>query len=131
MRCSASAVCAWPNARADQGRPAYVYQFDWQSPAGFEACHCLEIPFVFNNFANWTDSPMLKGAKPAEAEGLAEAMHGAWIAFARNRTARSPALAQPGPLYRREDRMTMRFDSVIGPVSDLAGLASRQPWPLR
>ena len=53
-------------ARADQGRPAYVYQFDWQSPAGFESCHCLEIPFVFNNLANWTDSPMLKGAKPAE-----------------------------------------------------------------
>ena len=23
-------------ARADQGKPAYVYQFDWQSPAGFE-----------------------------------------------------------------------------------------------
>src|SRR5262249_30895385 len=43
--------------RADQGRPAYVYQFDGQSPAGFEACHCLEIPFVFNNFPNWADSP--------------------------------------------------------------------------
>ena len=55
--------------RADQGRPAYVYQFDWQSPAGFESCHCLEIPFVFNNFANWTSSPMLKGAKPAETRG--------------------------------------------------------------
>src|SRR3954470_8210848 len=39
-------------ARAEQGRPAYVFQLDWQSPAGFEACHCLEIPFVFNNFGN-------------------------------------------------------------------------------
>jgi len=26
--------------------------------------------------------------------------------------------------------MTMRFDSTIGPVSDLAGLAWRKPWPL-
>ncbi len=26
-------VAEW---RADQGKPAYVYQFDWQSPAGFE-----------------------------------------------------------------------------------------------
>ena len=33
------------------------------------------------------------------------------------------------PVYRREDRMTMRFDSVIGPVSDLAGLSWRKPWP--
>ena len=53
-----------------EGPAGYVYQFDWQSPAGFEACHCLEIPFVFNNFANWKDSPMLKGAKPEETEGL-------------------------------------------------------------
>jgi len=114
--------------RADQGRPAYVFQFDWQSPAGFEACHCLEIPFVFNNFSNWTDSPMLKGANGAETAGLAEAMHGAWIAFARTGKpdhARLPAW----PPYRREDRMTMRFDSVIGAVSDLAGLAWRLPWP--
>ena len=114
-------------ARADQGRPAYVYQFDWQSPAGFESCHCLEIPFVFNNFANWTDSPMLKGAKPEETKGLAEAMHGAWIAFARTGKPDHPRLPA-WPPYRREDRMTMRFDSVIGPVSDLAGLAWRQPW---
>ncbi len=114
--------------RADQGRPAYVYQFDWQSPAGFEACHCLEIPFVFNNFSNWIDSPMLEGANTAETAGLADAMHKAWIAFAR--TGRPDHARLPAwPPYRREDRMTMRFDSVIGPVSDLAGLAWRRPWP--
>src|SRR5271165_30803 len=63
--------------REQQGHPAYVYQFDWQSPAGFESCHCIEIPFVFNNCSNWADSPMLKGASPAETAGLAEAMHNA------------------------------------------------------
>jgi para-nitrobenzyl esterase len=115
-------------ARADQGRPAYVYQFDWQSPAGFESCHCIELPFVFNNLANWTDSPMLKGANPAQVNGLAEAMHGAWIAFARTGKPDHPRLPV-WPPYRREDRMTMRFDGVIGPVSDLAGLNWRRPWP--
>jgi para-nitrobenzyl esterase len=115
-------------ARADQGRPAYVYQFDWQSPAGFEACHCLDIPFAFNNFANWTNSPMLRGAKPAETQGLAAAMHGAWIAFVRAGKPDHPRLPA-WPPYRRDDRMTMRLDSVIGPVSDLAGLAWRKPWP--
>lgn len=114
--------------RADQERPLYVYQFDWQSPAGFESCHCLEIPFVFNNFANWKDSPMLRGAKPEEMEGLAEAMHGAWIAFARNGKPDHPRLPA-WPVYRHQDRMTMRFDSAIGPVSDLAGLTWREPWP--
>jgi para-nitrobenzyl esterase len=114
--------------RADQGRPAYVYQFDWQSPAGFESCHCLEIPFVFDNFPAWKDSPMLKGAKPAEIKGLAEAMHPAWIAFAKTGKPGHPHLPE-WPVYRRDDRMTMRFDSVIGPVSDLAGLSWREPWP--
>lgn len=113
--------------RSDQGRPAYVYQFDWQSPAGFESCHCIEIPFVFNNFAQWTGSPMLKGAKPDEIKGLAEAMHYAWLAFARTGKPDHPRLP-PWPVYRREDRMTMRFDSTIGPVSDLAGLQWRQSW---
>ena len=114
--------------RADQGHPAYVFQFDWQSPAGFEACHCIEIPFVFNNLSNWTETPMLRGARPAELEGLAQAMHGAWIAFMRTGKPDHPRLPA-WPPYRREDRMTMRFDSVIGPVRDPAGLEWRHPWP--
>jgi para-nitrobenzyl esterase len=115
-------------ARADQGRPIYVYQFDWQSPAGFESCHCIEIPFVFNNFEHWTDSPMLKGSDPLQTKGLADAMHDAWIAFARTGRPDHPRLPA-WPPYTRKDRMTMRFDSVIGPASDLAGLSWRQPWP--
>ncbi|HEY1361034.1 MAG TPA: carboxylesterase/lipase family protein [Xanthobacteraceae bacterium] len=114
--------------RAEQGRPAFVYQFDWQSSRGFAACHCLEIPFVFNNLASWTGSPMLAGANDAEMRGLAEAMHGAWIAFARSGNPNREGLP-PWPPYRREGRMTMRFDSVVGPVSDLAGLDWREPWP--
>ncbi len=114
-------------ARADQGHPAYVYQFDWQSPAGFAACHCLEIPFVFDNFGYWTDSPMLKGCDPEEVKGLAKAMHRAWIAFAHSGKPDHSRLP-PWPVYQRENRMTMRFDSVIGPVSDLAGLSWRQAW---
>jgi para-nitrobenzyl esterase len=114
--------------RADQGRPVYVFQFDWQSPAGFEACHCIEIPFVFNNLPSWTDSPMLRGARPAEMKGLAEAMHGAWIAFIRSGKPDHPRLPA-WPPYRREDRTTMRFDAMVGPVRDLAGLEWRHPWP--
>jgi para-nitrobenzyl esterase len=115
--------------RADQGRPVYVYQFDWQSPADFEACHCVEIPFVFDNFVHWTDAPMLKGAPPEEIKGLTAAMHGAWAAFARTGKPDHPRLP-PWPSYNRKERMTMRFDSTIGPVSDLAGLAWRKSWPV-
>jgi para-nitrobenzyl esterase len=113
--------------RAEQGHPAYVYQFDSQSPAGFQACHCIEIPFVVDNFSNWTDSPMLKGGDPTEMKGLAEAIHRAWIAFAHTGKPDHSRLPR-WPAYRHEDRMTMRFDSIIGPVSDLAGLSWRQLW---
>jgi para-nitrobenzyl esterase len=114
--------------RADQGRPVYLYQFDWQSPAGFEACHCLEIPFVFDNFIHWPDAPMLKRADPEDVKGLAAAMHGAWAAFARTGKPEHSRLPV-WPSYNCNDRMTMRFDTMIGPVSDLAGLAWRKPWP--
>lgn len=115
--------------RAKAGRPAYVYQFDWQSPAGFEACHCLDIPFVFNNPENWTDSPMLKGMDPAEFKGIANAMHDAWIAFARNGNPNHDGLPKWAP-YEPQQRTTMRFDTVIGPLNDLAGLSYRLPWPV-
>jgi para-nitrobenzyl esterase len=114
--------------REDQRRPAYAFQFDWQSPAGFESCHCLEIPFMFDNFEHWTESPMLRGADSDETAALAKAMHGAWIAFALTGDPNHPGLPR-WPVYRRQDRMTMRFDAVSGPVGDLAGLSWRTPWP--
>lgn len=114
--------------QAAHGRPAYVFQFDWQSPAGFQSCHCLEIPFMFDNFQHWPDAPMLKGAAPAELAGLTRAMHGAWTEFARSGNPNHDALPRWAP-YEPKQRTTMRFDSVIGPVSDLAGLAWRKPWP--
>jgi para-nitrobenzyl esterase len=54
-------------------------------------------------------------------------MHRGWIAFICTGKPDHSSLP-PWPVYRREDRMTMRFDTVIGPVSDLAGLGWRQPW---
>jgi para-nitrobenzyl esterase len=111
------------------GNPAYVYQFDWQSSApGFKSCHCLEIPFVFNNRDNWRDSPMLKGADEAEFQGIANAMHRAWIAFARTGNPNHAGLPRWAP-YDAAQRTTMRFDTVIGPVNDLAGISYRLPWP--
>ena len=117
----------YAEGREQQGKPAYVFQFDWQSPT-FQSCHCLEIPFMFDNLANWPDSPMLRGAKADETAALAKAMHGAWIAFARTGDPSHPGMPR-WPVYRRQDRMTMRFDSVIGPVGDLAGLSWRKTWP--
>jgi para-nitrobenzyl esterase len=71
---------------------------------------------------------MLKGGNAKEIAGLAKAMHGAWVAFARTGNPNFTGLPD-WPAYRREDRMTMRFDSVVGAVGDLAGLNWRKAWP--
>jgi para-nitrobenzyl esterase len=117
--------------RAAQGRPAYVYQFDWQSPMpGIAACHCLEIPFMFDNPEAWTNSPMLKGADAATVAALSRTMNRAWAAFARTGDPNHDGMPRWRP-YETARRETMRFDSVVEPVGDLAGIGWRRPWPER
>jgi para-nitrobenzyl esterase len=55
-------------------------------------------------------------------------MHGAWNAFIQSGDPNHADLPHWVP-YRQLDRITMRFDRVIGPVRDLAGLEWRKPWP--
>ena len=59
---------------------AHPYRrFDWQAPGNrFGACHCLDIPFLFETHDVWA-APMLEGApKGLENEtGLREV----WTAF--------------------------------------------------
>jgi para-nitrobenzyl esterase len=115
-------------AQAGHGRPAWVYQFDWQSPGGFEACHCLDLPFVFDNLDDWTNAPMLDGADRGAVAQLARIMQRAWAAFALTGNPDHDGL----PHWERYDlarRTTMRFDAVIGPVGDLAGRTTARLRP--
>ncbi len=69
-------------ARAPGPAPTYVYEFAWASPVdGLGACHSLEIPFVFDNLSAEGAEPALGAAPPA---ALADRMHEAWLAFARD-----------------------------------------------
>lgn len=97
-------------ARARQ-RPgsAFVYEFAWQPPTFggvLGACHAAELPFVFGTLESFAG---LLGSAPPR--GLAAAMHGAWVAFARG--------GDPGwPAYDLERRATMRFAEAPGVVDD-------------
>ncbi|MFJ7157390.1 carboxylesterase/lipase family protein [Streptomyces sp. NPDC101118] len=114
-------------ARAALGRPVWAYQFDLPTPAyegRLGAAHCLELPFVFDNFDAWSHAPFLAGLDPRVAGGLARTMHRAWIAFVRTGDPNHPGM----PTWERYDRPardTMRFDTVTGPVQDLAGPSRR------
>lgn len=108
---------------AAQGRPAYVYQLDWQSPAFgglLGAPHCLELPFVFNNFEAWSDAGMLTGTDTPRRQALADAIHATWIRFIREGEPNHGGLPPWAP-YAGERRTTMRLDAMPQPVGDLMG----------
>ncbi|WP_329389048.1 carboxylesterase family protein [Streptomyces sp. NBC_01351] len=113
-------------ARAEAGRPVWAYQFDLPTPAHegrLGAAHCLELPFAFDNFDQWSHAPFLAGLDPAVRDGLAHTMHEAWIAFVRSGDPNHPGMPTWDP-YDTRTRTTMRFDSVVTALGDLAG-ASR------
>jgi para-nitrobenzyl esterase len=120
-------VLRFAEMRDASGHPAYVYQFDWQSPAGMGACHGLELPFVFDNFAAWRNAPALKGLDTKRVGPLAQAVQQAWISFARSGNPNHPAMPHWEP-YTVARRTTMRIDTVLEAVSDLAGSIKRQRW---
>ena len=102
-------------------RPTYMYLFTWESPAldgKLKSCHALELPFVWDAI----DRPglsVLTGDGP-ERRPLADAMHAAWIAFART--------GDPGwPAYDLERRATQRFDTTLEVLDDPEG-AQRELW---
>ena len=81
-------VFRWPSlqlaaAHQANGGKAYVYLFDWESPA-FDgllgSCHALELPFVFGAVHVPVVQVFSGGGPPAET--LSRQMQMAWLSFA-------------------------------------------------
>ncbi|MGF0319690.1 carboxylesterase family protein [Nocardia fluminea] len=71
----------------DVGGDVATFRFDWQPPdAPFGACHCLELPLLFNG--DWSDAPMLAG-HPVPTS-LAAEVRRTWADFARRGTEALP-----------------------------------------
>lgn len=65
-------------AAAHRGR-THLYSFEWRSPlleGRLGACHCVELPFVFNDLASHAG---LIGSDPPQA--LADIIHATWVRF--------------------------------------------------
>jgi para-nitrobenzyl esterase len=108
-------------ARAAHGAPTYVYSFDWPSPAldgRLGACHALEIPFVFDSLAGG----LIGGGEEEAPRRLVDAVHGAWVAFARD--------GDPGPHWPAygADRAVLRFDAEGPEVVQDPAAAERRLW---
>jgi para-nitrobenzyl esterase len=111
--------------RAALGLPTWLYAFEWLSAGqglGGKAFHCLDLPFAF-------DLLHAEGAEvatgPDAPRKLAEAMHGAWVAFIRD--------LDPGsawPRYTRETRDTQIWDADPYIARDFHG-PERRIWGSR
>ncbi|MEP7331704.1 MAG: carboxylesterase family protein [Terracoccus sp.] len=99
------------------GGTVYAYEFAWPTPVGrLGACHALELGFVFDTLGQ--GSAMVGETAP---QLLADEMHRAWVAFARE--------GDPGwTAWTPHDRAVMTFDLesgvVNGPRADELAL-----WP--
>src|SRR5207253_2162814 len=100
------------------------------------SAHALEIPFVFDNLDRGR-AEVLTGTGP-ERQGIADAMHRSWIAFARDGNPQHAGLPE-WPRYDIDRRATMRFDTGLEPpppsCARTSGATSRCPpvsapsWP--
>jgi para-nitrobenzyl esterase len=100
--------------------PVWSYLFTWETPVFggmLRSTHALEIPFVFDNLARNTE--MFTGTG-SERQAIADAMHNAWIAFARTGQPHHGGLPT-WPEYDTTRRATMRFDATCEVLDDPAG----------
>ncbi|MEU9162306.1 carboxylesterase family protein [Streptomyces sp. NPDC048424] len=112
---------AFAQARAARGRPVWAYEFAFPTPAHegrLGAPHCLDLPFVFDNFDAWAHAPFLAGMDTRIRDGLARTVHRAWISFIRTGDPNHPAMPR-WDRYDQRSRTTMRFDAVTAAVSRL------------
>jgi len=96
-------------------RPTFMYLFTWATPVmggKLKSCHALELPFMWDAIDK-KGLAVLTGDGP-ERQAIADAMHAAWIAFART--------GDPGwPQYDLERRATQRFDITREVMDDPMG----------
>jgi para-nitrobenzyl esterase len=103
-----NSVLQLANLRSRAGK-VYTYLFTWESPVldgRFRSCHCLELPFVFDNIERCQE--MTGGGKGAYV--LAEKMSIAWINFARYGNPNHRSMPK-WEAYTKESGATMIFDN--------------------
>ena len=84
------------DGHAQHGGAAWVYRFDWRPTrdARFGACHCIEIPFVFDNLERWPPAGMMDGHDRASFQRLARTTQAAWVSFIRTGRPGAPGLPE-------------------------------------
>ncbi|MGA4844227.1 carboxylesterase/lipase family protein [Streptomyces sp. G45] len=108
------------NRLADARRPGrtFLYEFAWPTPVqGLGACHALELGFVFDTLRS-ADVRALTG--PDAPQALADAVHAAWVEFAKT--------GSPGWEAWSAARPVMTYDATGGRLVHAPREAERRLW---
>ncbi len=105
-------VLNYAQAHMKSGGQVWTYRFDWRptADARYGACHCIEIPFVFDNLAFWPEAEMVAGRDAQSFQTLVRAVQNAWIAFARHGNPQTPTMPQ-WPRWNDTQRSVMVLDN--------------------
>jgi len=104
--------------------PTWMYNFTWETPVfggRLKAPHALDVPFCFDTI----DLTQATDGSPA-AFGLAEAMSGAWAAFAHAGVPHHGGIP-PWRTYDLENRATLILDAPCTIAGD-HGREARELW---
>ncbi len=104
------------DARARDGGPTWVYQFDWPSPddgGKWGAPHTIDIAAAFGNL----DKPGAFMGADASARRVSDQLQAAFINLARHGDPNHAGLP-PWQKHRLPDRATMVFDATTQLVND-------------
>jgi para-nitrobenzyl esterase len=105
--------------KAARGRaPAWMYRFDWGTPAfggRLKASHSVEVPFVFD-----TLGVIGEGHHKPGAQALADRVSKTWATFARTGDPNNDTLPA-WPAYDAAERATMILDDECRVVNDPDG----------
>jgi len=87
----------WASDASQRGRKAWAYEFGHRPNDRFGACHCIELPFLFDTVTAFKNAPMLEGLQEQDKQRLTKEMQQAWISFIRE--------GEPGwPTWPHEQR---------------------------
>ena len=75
------AALPWAELRAGAAAPTFAYDFAWRSGADGLSGHCLDVPFAWDVLGEKHVARLTGDSPPQE---LADAVHGAYVAFVRD-----------------------------------------------
>jgi para-nitrobenzyl esterase len=100
------------------GSKVFAYQFDFPSPqTAVGAGHCFELPFVFGNFEDWLEAPMLDGIDTAAARSLSARIQEYVLNFVESGNPNGGHLPYWPAYERSQGQPIMHFAEVIETVT--------------